>query len=363
MPRVIGIDPGTISISLCGIEDGGLFLDRSIPTADALASPALILDELARAGAVDLIAGPSGYGLPLTNAQDLSEADLRLAYLSAGGESGGIRGLTSLMRMLAASSLPVVLTPGVIHLASVPAHRKVNRVDMGTADKVCAAALAISEYGSREGAEPTEVSVILLELGGAFSAAVAIDHGRIVDGVGGSSGPIGAHAVGALDGEVAFLAGTIAKGMLFRGGASTIADMEDASFDEFAAATTPRAQLAFSAFIESAIKAVAALLVSAPEAHNVILSGRATTHPRVAGELTRGLAGIAPHASVWPLVGFAREASRAAQGAALIADGLAGGRSAALVDTLGIREASGTVVDHLHLITPAEALARLGLSE
>jgi predicted butyrate kinase (DUF1464 family) len=53
---------------------------------------------------------------------------------------------------------------------------------------------------------------------------------------------------------------------------------------------------------------------------------------------------------------------QAAQGAALIADGLAGGASAALVDALGIHEASGTVLDHLYVITPAAARARLGLA-
>ena len=53
------------------------------------------------------------------------------------------------MRALARASMPVLLTPGVIHFATVPAHRKVNRVDMGTADKVCAVALAIHEQGSR----------------------------------------------------------------------------------------------------------------------------------------------------------------------------------------------------------------------
>jgi len=363
VPRVIGIDPGTLSIGLCGIEDSRLFLDRSFPTADALASPALVLDELSRAGAVDLIAGPSGYGLPLTNAQDLSEADLRLAFLSAEGEPGGIRGLTSLVRMLAASSLPLVLTPGVVHLASVPAQRKVNRVDMGTADKVCAAALVISEQAARRRVESQDVSAILLELGGAFSAALAIDHGRIVDGVGGSSGPMGVHAAGALDGEVGFLTGTISKNMLFHGGASTIAGMEDASFAELVEATTSRAQLAVSAYIESALKAVAALMVSVPDVRDIVLSGRAGTHPHVMTEITRGLARIVPGATVSSLAGFATEASRAAQGASLIADGLAGGRSAALVDVLGIREATGTVVDHLHVITPAEALARLGLSE
>src|SRR6185436_1835399 len=101
-------------------------------TADALSDPQMIgavLDEAHRAAPLDLVAGPSGYGLPLTAARDLTEADLRLAYLAAEGDSGGIAGLRSLMRMLARSSTPVVLTPGVVHLASVPAHRKVNRVD------------------------------------------------------------------------------------------------------------------------------------------------------------------------------------------------------------------------------------------
>src|SRR5256886_17663401 len=59
MPRVIGIDPGTVSIDLCGLEDGRLFLDRSIPTSDALADPARFVRLLEDAGPVDLVAGPS----------------------------------------------------------------------------------------------------------------------------------------------------------------------------------------------------------------------------------------------------------------------------------------------------------------
>jgi hypothetical protein len=39
VPRVIGIDPGTVSLGLCGLQDGAVFLDRSLPTADALANP------------------------------------------------------------------------------------------------------------------------------------------------------------------------------------------------------------------------------------------------------------------------------------------------------------------------------------
>ena len=113
--------------------------------------------------------------------------------------------------------MPLWFTPGVIHLDTVPRHRKLNRVDLGTADKVCAAALAIADQGGRRERAPAEVSFMLLELGGAFTAGVAVERGRIVDGIGGTSGPIGWRAAGALDGEVAFLAGEVTKAMLFPG--------------------------------------------------------------------------------------------------------------------------------------------------
>src|SRR5262252_9073796 len=194
MPRVIGIDPGTLSVDFCGLDDGVVFLDRTLPTDEALSNPSVIIEMLEAAhlaAPLDLIAGPSGYGLPLTRARDLTDDDLRLACLAPAGESGGIGGLRTLMRALAQSALPIVLTPGVVHLPTVPAHRKVNRVDMGTADKVCAAALAVREQSERRGCAEREVSLILLELGGAFTAAVAVENGQIVDGLGGTSGPMG----------------------------------------------------------------------------------------------------------------------------------------------------------------------------
>src|SRR2546426_3726172 len=223
MPRVIGIDPGTVSIDLCGLDDGRLFLDRSWPTAEALADPARFVAQLEAAGPLDLVAGPSGYGLPLTRVQDATEEDLLLAFLAAPGETGGIGGLRGLVRALARSALPVVLTPGVVHLPTVPPHRKVNRVDMGTAEKVCVVALAVSEHARRFGRPLSNVSLVLLELGGAFTAAVAVAGGRIVDGVGGSGGPLGFRAAGALGGAVADLPGEGPQALLVPGGAATIA--------------------------------------------------------------------------------------------------------------------------------------------
>src|SRR2546428_79298 len=178
MPRVIGIDPGTVSIDLCGLEDGTVFLDSSFPTAAALADPAAFVALLTDAGPLDLIAGPSGYGLPLVRAREATEEDLRLAFLAAEGEAGGIGGLRALARALAGSGLPVVLTPGVIHLTSVPEHRKVNRVDMGTADKVCVAALAIAERAVRTTRPLDEESLVLLELRRAVTQVLAGAGGR-----------------------------------------------------------------------------------------------------------------------------------------------------------------------------------------
>ena len=359
MARVIGIDPGTVTIDLCGLDDGHLFLDESLPTAAALRDPEKFVARLNDIGPVDLIAGPSGYGLPCVSGQQLTDDDLRLAFLAAEGEPGGIGGLRALVRMLARSGLPVVFTPGVIHLASVPAHRKVNRVDMGTADKVCAAALAIHEQAARRRCAVGDTALVLLELGGAFTAAVAVEGGRIVDGIGGSSGPLGWRAAGALDGEVAFLAGRVPKSMIFTGGAATIAGESDVQ--KVAESRSAQHRLAWNAYIENAIKSVAALRASAPQARELILSGRISQVRGVRDEVVDRFARIGSSITVEILNGTTKVALQPAEGAALIADGLAGGMHARLVDTLGIREASGSVLDHLHVISRHQANATLGI--
>lgn len=361
MPRVIGIDPGTVSIDLCGLEDGRVFLDRTFSTTAALADPAGFLAMLEEASPLDLVVGPSGYGLPLINARDATEEDLRLAFLAAPGESGGISGLASLARALARSDLPVVFTPGVIHFASVPEHRKVNRVDMGTADKVAATALAIDAQARRRGCAPADVSLVLLELGGAFTAAVAVAGGRIVDGVGGTAGPLGFRAAGALDGEVAFLAGEVPKALLFRGGAAAVAgwDGDDAFVERIAHPATVRERVAFDALVESAAKAATALALSVPALDEFVLSGRLARVPAVQDAVAQLLGRWGPVRALDRIASIAKEG---AQGAAILADGLMDGMHRVLVETLGLREAQGSVLDHLYVVSPAAARRRLGLS-
>jgi predicted butyrate kinase (DUF1464 family) len=347
--RVAGIDPGTVTLDACGLEDGRVFLDASWPTADLMADPQPLLDALLGAGPIDLIAGPSGYGLPLCRASEVSEDDLRLAFLAPAGESGGIGGLRALARRLDQAGLPLVLTPGVVHLPTVPAHRKLNRVDLGTADKVCAAALAIGMEIERRACRCDEISFVLLELGGAFTAGLAVEQGCIVDGLGGTSGPIGWRAAGALDGEVAFLAGEVSKAMLFDGGVERIAG----------AGPGLRAT-ALTAYLEGATRSVRILQGSAPSADLVLLSGRHALEPEIAQPLRSALVDLG---EVRALAGYAHTAKQGAQGAALMADGLVGGRYQDLVERLGIREAKGTVLDHLYVITQAAARRRLGLAD
>ena len=90
MPRVAGIDPGTLSLDACGLDDGRLFLDATWPTAELLADPRALLDALLGAGPLDLVVGPSGYGLPLCLARDASDEALRLAFLAPPGETGRV---------------------------------------------------------------------------------------------------------------------------------------------------------------------------------------------------------------------------------------------------------------------------------
>jgi predicted butyrate kinase (DUF1464 family) len=81
----------------------------------------------------------------------------------------------------------------------------------------------------------------------------------------------------------------------------------------------------------------------------------------VRDDLSRRLRGVDGVSSVELLRGFGPSAAQAAHGAALLADGLAGGVAAALVAHLAIRDATGTVLDYLHVISPEQARRTLGL--
>src|SRR5256885_1839543 len=228
MTRVIGIDPGTLTVDLCGLEHGRVFLDRSVPTAEALADPARFVALLAGAGPPASLARPPRDGLP-----------------------------------------PIA-----------------------------------PPQATREGPRPA-----------VFAPAGGPPRGR------GPPGPVpvpGAAAVAGWDGG-------------------------PGSPDTLGTPRTRREQIAFDAFVEGAVKTVRFLRASVPAPREIVLSGRLARVEGVRRAITQRLEGIAP---VRLLEGFASQAKQGAQGAALIAGGLAGGRHRQLVAALGLREAPGAGLDH-----------------
>ena len=340
MTRVAGVDPGTVSFDVCVLDDGDVTFEHSFRTVDIGADPQLLVKALVDHGPYELVLGPAGYGLPLVPVEQVGDRELALMLLLREDEPHGhvgVGGMRSIVRALMESGLPLVFGPGAIHLATVPAYRKWNRIDLGTADKVASVALCIADQARRLGLDFAETSFVMLELGGAFSAALAVDGGRIVDGLGGSAGPIGARACGALDAEAAYLLGTaLSKQTVFSGGALPDADL---SAGPEAVRDDPRHREGWLALEEGAVKAALALTASAPAPREILAAGRLA--PGLIDALGARLAHVAP---VRVATGLA-----AARGGAVLADGLAGGRYAALVECLGVRDSSGTALDHLRV--------------
>jgi predicted butyrate kinase (DUF1464 family) len=323
---------------MLAIEDGRVVAQVRIEPDELRADPTLPVQWLREEGPFDLIAGPSGYGLPLVRAADCTDAQFALMSLVRPDERNakGVGGFSAMLRALRDSGLPIVFLPGVIHLPTVPAHRKLNKVDLGTADKLCVAALALAQHNRDEPA-------LVVEFGSAFTAMVVLKDRQIVDGLGGTCCSLGGMSSGAWDGEAAYLLSPLQKADLFRGGIADIPDRE----------------LAKAAFRESFSKAVASL-INFHGFQDVYYGGTLfRTHP----EFTREALGELP--SSFYRLHYAGDlpgawVKHAAQGATLIAEGLCGGTFAPLVDWLKLREASGTVLDWLTHPRAAEVRSLFG---
>lgn len=346
--RVLGIDPGTDSFDLCGLDNNNLILDTTIQTRLIAKEPSLLAQTISELGPLDMILGPSGYGVPLISIQDVDRFLFRQMFLPRkGDEDAGLRvDFHALLKSLMKLNVKMCFTPGVIHLSTVPRHRKVNRIDMGTADKLCSAALALWNHARSHGLKYDEASFIMLELGHTFTAGLGVEGGEVVDGIGGSCAPIGYRSLGGMDGEVAYLLGGFSKSTLFTGGVLSVAGNDDFSPDELVNSSEEAHQTALEAYLESLEKMVATLNIAVKHPKEILLSGRLTRYKSFLGKVVSRLDRFGKARRV---EGYARIAKEAAQGAALLADGLMGGVNSNLVDAMKIREASGSILDHIYL--------------
>lgn len=352
MVRVIGIDPGTRSFDFCGLDEGRVFLQTSITSVEVAENPQSILDVITEAGNVDLVAGPSGYGLPLLPASKITEKEFFQLVLVRHDDDKipVLEAIKDMVRLVQQTDINMIFIPGVIHLHSVPSWRKHNRIDLGTADKLCCAILGVFDQARRLKIPYNETSFILIELGYGYPAAVAVQNGLVVDGVGGTIGGPGFLTLGGMDGELAYLLRGFAKGTLFQGGVLSLLKEPDLSPEAFADRLSKgdeQAQKAWNAVAEGLAKSVAALTITVPKPREILLSGRLTRVPKLVQDLAERMSTFEYPVSRVQRLGD--ESKEAAQGAVLFADGLAGGPSKSLVETMRLRECSGTVLDWISL--------------
>ena len=201
-----------------------------------------------------------------------------------------------------------------------------------------------------------ETSFIYVELGGAFTAMMTVEKGKVVDGAGGTSGCLGYLSLGAMDGELAYLLGSFHKDLLCTGGVAHIAGQQQLRPEKLVALakTDVRCSIAWKAFLENLKKYVAAAISVNSPPREILISGRLCRIDEIVNQVACRLSDFAP---VRRVEGFARIAKESAQGAALIAEGLAGGKHKRLVEVMALRETSGTALDHLY-VEGAEALKK-----
>ena len=356
MPRVVGIDPGTMSFDFFGLDDDDIILDTSIPTKQIASDPESVIGLIEQADP-ELILGPSGYGIKLKGITEITPEDLFLMSLVKDGDKKSILGMRRFIETLKKHDLPVCFIPGVIHLPTVPSYRKINRIDMGTPDKLCCCALAIRDQATRCGISYDRTSFISLEMGFAHTAAIAVDAGKVVDGIGGTSGGIGFLSMGAMDAELAYLLQGFYKEFMTSRGASFLAGGCAGGTGSIMPEDLAMHDDARHALIEGAVKNVLALRSSVtPE--EVLLSGRLSGIPQIREELIERLERFS---SVRMLEGFpgAVVAKESAQGAALIAEGLLHGTYTDIVEVMEIRQSRGTVLDYVpHDVVNLSPVAR-----
>nr|MDO8119576.1 DUF1464 family protein [Candidatus Sigynarchaeota archaeon] len=350
MVRVLGIDPGSGSWDILGFDESDgredIFLDISIPTKKVFQEPEVLLQVIERNQPLDVVVAPSGHGIPLKEISQITDQDIAKANLRR-NKDPSIMGIARVLHALRDARIKGFAIPGVKQLGSVKPYLKYNKIDMGTADKVCCVAAAIVDQAHVLGIPYHETGFILVEVGIGFNAVLAVERGKIVDGIGGSLGGMGFTAAGALDGEVAYLLDHVSKHAIYGGGLSSIAGHTELSPQELflMARKDERINQAVQGFFHDMVKDVMSLVPSFERIENVkeiIISGRASQ------DINEGLSPLLPHILHSPariVSSIARVSKTAAQGAAFIANGLARGKYQSLVDTMALVDSNHDLLE------------------
>jgi predicted butyrate kinase (DUF1464 family) len=364
----IGIDSGTKTIDIYGFndKDGSTIIDIAIPRDQITQSAKLVVEKLrevqAQEGKIDAIVGPSGYGMQLKLAQQATDQEIAQAtFITESDVKRRLRivGLRELMQLLrGADDLNTFFTQGVIHLTTVPKYRKANRIDMGTSDKVLSVVLAVKDQSERLNIPYDQSSFILVEVGFGYTSAMAVKNGQIVDAMAGTAGFPSFLGSGFFDSEVAYAIANatndFSKQILFAGGVASFAKVDTSKpLEEFIENTqnNPQFKEGLEMMLESVIKDVASLLPSTMPME-IILSGRFVRIPQFLSALNGKFGEFFKHTrvkiNVKVLETHAKITKQAAEGAAIFANGLAGGKYGPLIDAMKLRLSEGSVFSNLY---------------
>lgn len=352
--RALGIDPGTRSFDLCCIEDDidKIVLDESISTEVVAEEPAQVF-EIIKDVEADVIVGPSGYGLEFKHISQFTREDVAFTTLDKVGDVDipVLSGVRKLLWMMKDAKLNAYSLPGIVLLPTIPPQRKVNKIDMGTADKTCVAAFASWDQARRHGVGYDETNLICIEMGFGYNAAMAVENGQIIDGIGGTifPGP-GYLTLSLMDGELAYLLGEFSKLKLFEAGTTFIAAGKILELNDFTAKMDKEQyRLAWQSMVEGILKTVAMLQTSfTKHPREIIITGRLSRVNKLYENLQEALNEKFGLPVLRPVNRFAKEAKDVAQGAALIANGIQNGRYSDLVKAMKIKETRGTVLDYVY---------------
>ena len=369
MVKAVGIDSGTKTMDIFGFDDqdGSTIIDIAIPRDEITKSAKLVVEKLReaqkRVGKIDAIVSSSGYGMQLKKAKDATDEEIAAAtFVSEADVKRRLRiiGLRELMQLLReADDLNTWFTQGIIHLKTVPKYRKANKIDMGTSDKLYSVVLASKDQAERLKSPYDKTSFILVEVGFAYTSALAVSNGQIVDAMAGTAGFPSFLGSGFWDSEVAYAVANatddFSKQLLFAGGVASFAGIDSSKpLDEFVknAKNNPQVKEGYKLMLESIIKDVGSLLPSV-KPREIILSGRFTRIPEfltaLNAELSDFFEKIGLNMDIHVLEGSAKVSKQAAEGAAVFANGLANGKYKQLVDAMHLKESEGTVFSNLYL--------------
>ncbi len=356
MIRSLGIDPGTKSFDLALIEGEEVVWESSIPTIAIASKPWVLLEKIREVkGEYDIIAGPSGYGCAFICNEDIIEPDIfaseillltRKWELEKNRDTGLLvyKALARVVKRLWREKEPVCYIPSVILLDTVPIKNKLNKIDLGTADKLASSLLASWYVSRKTGKSLSETSFIFIESGYGYNAVITVKNGRVINGYGGTLNELGFLTSGPLDMETVVMGRRWNRLDVFSGGVSTACNASDLT--EAFLSKNKLCKAAIEGMLES-IANKALIEMHRHKIETIVFSGRNFRNKAFKNSIIEKLGlekkRIIEHIS---LKG-AKKTKEAAQGYALVAEGFLQGKFNELLQKTRVAYPKGTVLDYL----------------